>query len=102
MVRNDGEEPCLIDLGSDHLVLTVYSGQDQVWSSLDCPAGAASRELLLAPGAEDSQDVRWTGFHSIEGCPADQPRAQAGSYRLVVEAIVEDQTLSAEVPLIMN
>ncbi|QDB80339.1 hypothetical protein FHE66_13020 [Georgenia sp. 311] len=80
-VRNAGQGPCLLDAGPRALVATVVSGADQVWTSAQC-AGDATNELLLDAGAEAPVSLAWDGRRSAEGCPADQPFAGAGTYRV--------------------
>jgi hypothetical protein len=84
-VTNTGQVPCLVDVGAQ-LVLTIYSGDDLVWTSQHCAAGGA-RRILLDIGGEDVTSVRWAGTRSAEGCPADQPVAAPGSYRAVVTLV---------------
>jgi len=81
VVRNAGEGPCLLDAGPGALVATVVSGADQVWTSAHC-AGDATNELLLDAGAEAPVSLAWDGRRSAEGCPAEQPFAAPGTYRV--------------------
>ena len=83
-VRNAGTGPCLADAGPATLAATVASGSDTVWSSVHC-AGDATKELLLDTGAETVVTVAWDGRRSAEGCPAEQPFAGAGTYRVTLE-----------------
>src|SRR5699024_5656564 len=79
-LRNDGQQPCLLDAGPASLAASVRSGGDAVWSSAHC-AGDAAEELLLDAGSETSVTVAWDGRRSAEGCPGDQPQVAAGTYR---------------------
>lgn len=83
-VRNTGEGPCLLDAGPADLVASVASGPDAVWTSEHC-AEDASEERLLDAGARTVVEVSWDGRRSAAGCPADQPQAGAGSYRVLLE-----------------
>ncbi|MEE6294467.1 hypothetical protein V2J63_00805 [Georgenia sp. MJ278] len=82
-VTNEGEVPCLLDAGPAALVVTIASGEDEVWSSAHC-AGEAERPLLLDAGATHETTVRWPGTRSAAGCPGDQAVAGAGTYRVTV------------------
>ncbi|MFC7407050.1 hypothetical protein [Georgenia alba] len=79
---NDGQDPCLLDTGSASLVLTVHSGDDRVWSSADCPAGAAEHLLLLDSGDTVDEALSWGGTRSEPGCPGNQSVAGSGTYRV--------------------
>ncbi len=98
-VRNDGELPCLLDAGPGSLVASVSSGSDPVWSSAHC-AGDASKELLLDTDTETSVAVPWNGSRSAEGCPGEQDRAGAGTYRvslaLAGEPLEENRVFTLE------
>jgi len=88
-VTNTGQVPCLVDVGA-RLVLTIYSGEDMVWTSQHCASGSA-RRILLDVAGEDATSFRWTGTRSAPGCPAEQPVAAAGTYRAVVTLMNADE-----------
>lgn len=83
-VRNGGEVPCLLDAGPASLVAEVSSGSDSVWSSAHC-AGEGPEALLLDTGTATPVTVSWDGHRSAQGCPADQPQAGPGTYRVGLE-----------------
>ena len=83
-VANVGLAPCLVD-GSEvsrRVTITDASGKDRVWSSGDCAEG--ERMLLLGPGDEWAQDVRWSFVRTVEGCKGGQPAVEPGDYRATV------------------
>jgi hypothetical protein len=88
-VTNTGQVPCLVDVGAQ-LVLTIYSGEDMVWTSQHC-ASAGARRILLDVASEDVTSFRWTGTRSASGCPDGQPVAAAGTYRAVVTLMSVDE-----------
>jgi len=63
--------------------LVITSGDTRVWSSDDCNTAGSSQVATLQPGQSYSVSVTWLGRLSEKGCPADQPLAQKGSYKLV-------------------
>lgn len=81
-LQNDADVACLVDAGASSLVLTVHSGEDRVWSSGDCVAEPATRELLLDAGDSTETTIRWDGTRSAKGCTGGQGTAQPGSYRV--------------------
>jgi hypothetical protein len=81
-LTNRAEVACLLDAGAASLVLTVHSGEDRVWSSGDCVAEPAERELLLDSGDSTETAIQWDGTRSAKGCPGGQGAAQPGSYRV--------------------
>lgn len=96
-VRNAGEVPCLIDMGSKSLVVEITSGDDPVWSSRHCGAGLPEeRRLLLDVEASDTAVLAWQGGRSTEGCSGEQPKVKPGTYRLHVAVTTESGSLEQE------
>lgn len=84
-VRNTGEVPCLVDMGSGALAVEITSGDDAVWSSRHCGAGLPEeRRLLLDAGSSETAVLTWQGTRSTEGCSGEQPKTKPGTYRLHV------------------
>lgn len=83
-VTNVGDLPCTVDAGDATREVVVTSGEDRVWSTKDCATEeSASRQLLLGAGAADSVPVEWPRVRSAEGCPADLPVLEVGTYQAV-------------------
>lgn len=93
-IANTGQVPCLVDVGS-RIQLSIYSGDDLVWTSQHC-SSAGDRRILLDIGDEDTASFRWAGSRSASGCPGDQPVAKAGTYRAVVALVDADGETLAE------
>ena len=84
-VTNAGTAPCLVDAGDAHQEVVITSGDDRVWSSLDCAGeGAATRTLLLPGGESDVSQLTWTRVRSAAGCPGGLPAPGAGTYSVTV------------------
>lgn len=83
-VKNTGTAPCVFDGGAAAMGVLVFSGEDQVWSSVDCPASPEERPLLFDVGDAEDFVVTWSQVRSESGCPAEQPQVPAGAYRAVV------------------
>ena len=82
-VTNTGSTPCTRDVGAAANELQVSSGSVLVWSSDFCNPSTATDVQALVPGTPFTTSVTWPGTVIAQGCPADQPQAQAGSYRVV-------------------
>ncbi len=81
-IQNTSKSACKRDIGSKANELVISSGTTRVWSSDDCNSGGASQVVVLGPGESYSVGVTWLGRLSQKGCPADQPIAAAGTYKL--------------------
>jgi hypothetical protein len=82
-VTNTGTAACNRDVGAGANELRITSGSVLVWSSDFCNPSKATDVQALEPGKPFTTSVTWPGTIIEEGCPADQPQAQAGSYRVV-------------------
>ncbi|GIG40842.1 hypothetical protein [Cellulomonas phragmiteti] len=84
-VTNSGTEPCLVDVGDAHREVVITSGDDRVWSSLDCaPADAPARTLLLVGGQSDATQLGWARLRSAPGCGGGLPEPGDGTYSVTV------------------
>lgn len=94
-VENTGSTACTRDVGAGANEIRITSGSVLVWSSDFCNPSDASDVVALAPGEGVTTSVTWPGTITAEGCPADQPTAQAGSYRVVARnGSVESEPVS--------
>lgn len=82
-VSNTGTASCNRDVGAGANELRITSGSVLVWSSDFCNPSTVTDVQVLEPGKPFTTSVTWPGTITEEGCPATQPQAQAGSYRLV-------------------
>jgi hypothetical protein len=81
-IENTSGKACKRDVGAAQNELVITSGSTRVWSSDDCNPGGDPNVVTLEPGQSYSVSVTWLGRLSQKGCPADQPLAEAGTYKL--------------------
>ena len=86
-ITNTSEQSCSLDAGSEHLAMRVTSGNDLIWNSAHCPAGAASRMYVFGPDVTSTINVEWSGARSNESCAGGLPAPRPGTY--VVQGSVE-------------
>lgn len=79
-IAHKGGGSCLVDGADSSRVLTITSGEQTVWSSALCKAGA--RSLLMSDTQKDTQTLTWDTAASSEKCgeKAAAP-AGAGTYK---------------------
>jgi hypothetical protein len=82
-VTNTGPAACNRDVGAGANELRITSGSVLVWSSDFCNPSKAKDVQALEPGKPFTTSVTWPGTVTEEGCPANQPQAQAGGYKVV-------------------
>ena len=81
-IENTSTTACSRDIGAPQNELLITSGSARVWSSDDCNPGGAAQVVTMAPGQSYSVSVTWLGRLSQKGCPANQPIAGKGTYKL--------------------
>ncbi|KAA0935751.1 hypothetical protein [Streptomyces apricus] len=91
IARNSSDRDCKLDLGPKRAVLTITQakGDDEIWSSADCPTGAAS--ILFRVPANDKvvRTVEWNRKASAPQC-ATPPALAATPGTYLVEAKAPD------------
>ena len=81
-IENTSSTPCTRDIGASQNELLITSGTARVWSSDDCSPGGGSQVVTMAPAQSYSVAVTWLGKLSKKDCPANQPSATKGTYKL--------------------
>lgn len=97
-----GTVSCLIDGSDANRVLTITSGDDQIWRSDSCPV--ESRMLMMAQGDKDIQTMRWNTNRSGSECvdDADLPKVAAGTYMAQLSLKDHPEVVSQQVPFIVQ
>lgn len=81
-VVNTGVNPCRRDVGAGANELLVTSGSQVIWSSDACLVGKGSDSVTLKPSKPWATTASWPGKVTGRACPAEQPVAKAGTYRV--------------------
>nr|WP_206440980.1 hypothetical protein [Streptomyces scabichelini] len=87
IVTNSSATDCKLDLGPKEAVLTITQagGDDEMWSSADCPTGAASVLYRIPANDRVTRTLEWDRKASAPKCATPPARsATAGTY--LVEA----------------
>ncbi len=85
-VVNNGQAPCIKDIGRQHRELTVMTadGATLLWSSNHCLATAGSEVRVMQPKEVFNYGTRWAGSTSKPGC-GEHTRLGPGDYLLVAK-----------------
>ena len=87
IARNSSGSDCKLDLGPKNAVLTITQAEsdDEIWSSADCPTGAAT--ILFRIPADDrvTHTIQWNRKSSAPEC-ATPPAIAATAGTYLVEA----------------
>ncbi|MDX2396375.1 hypothetical protein NJL88_41145 [Streptomyces sp. DK15] len=89
-VRNTSGSTCKVGLGPKQAVLTIIqsTGAKAVWSSGDCPTGAATAFFRVPAQGETKQSLEWDRkFSAADQCQTPPPgSATPGTYMVEVKA----------------
>lgn len=87
LVRNISGSTCKFGLGPKQAVVTIFQtqGAKAVWSSADCPAGAANAFFRLPAQGEAKQSVEWDRRLSAPDQCQTPPAGNPGPDTYVVE-----------------
>ena len=91
-LTNTTAEACLLDVGSASLGAVVTSGEDTVWTSTTCPAGATGHRLLVPAGDSASTSLTWDGRRTPATCGEPGAEVGAGTYRIRLTLGEQDLT----------
>jgi hypothetical protein len=83
-VRNVSDAPCRLAVEQDARIWSVRSGEDEVWSTGDCPHPGSRSLHRLGPDEAITYRVAWDRHRSVEGCATPGAEARPGTYRLLV------------------
>ncbi|MFF3019870.1 hypothetical protein [Streptomyces sp. NPDC057939] len=90
VVRNTSGSTCKVGLGPKQAVLTIIqsNGAKAVWSSGDCPAGAADAFFRVSAQGETKQSLEWDRkFSAADQCQTPPAgTATPGTYMVEVKA----------------
>lgn len=84
---NEGDEECVINVGTAAQAFVVASGTDTWWRSTDCQKKPSDQIVKLEPGrvVESVSPLQWDRTRSsVDTCEGDRPSAQPGYYNLTV------------------
>lgn len=87
-VVNDGDDDCVMDVGTATQSFVIVSGPDTWWRSTDCQKASNEQRVTLEPGRAVTSvtPLEWDRTRSsADTCGDDRPSAGAGWYNLIVE-----------------
>ncbi|MHA7190313.1 hypothetical protein ACX80N_08495 [Arthrobacter sp. MDT2-16] len=92
VVRNTGDTACSVNVGTSQMEFLVTSGDERVFSSIDCQQASQDLEHTIEAGADERARFEWSRNRSMPGCtPADETPG-AGGYTLTTKLGVRDSS----------
>lgn len=82
VVRNEGTEPCTVNVGTSQMEFVLTRADERVFSSIDCQQSSQDLQRTIAPGGEERATFEWSRNRSVPGCTAVDDQPAAGGYSL--------------------
>lgn len=89
IARNSSGSDCKVGLGPEDAVVTITQadGDDEIWSSADCPKSAGSLTFRVPAGGSAAYTVTWDRTESAPNCATTSGgSASAGTYLVEAKA----------------
>ncbi len=86
-LRTVATEACTWATGPAHLSVKITSGDDDVWSSQQCPGRLPRSSLTVRADSTSTTSLVWNARRSSEDCPGTTPYAAPGYYHVVASSL---------------
>lgn len=83
-VTNTGDVACPVNVGTSQMEFLITSGEDRIFSSLDCQEAAEDLNREIPPGGSEEANFTWERNLSAPGCEAVEANPTPGSYTVSV------------------
>jgi hypothetical protein len=80
-------EACTWRVGAASLAVAITSGDDDVWSSQDCPKAIPSREVVVRKAVTTNVGITWRAKRSDDNCTKFTTWAMPGWYHVTAAAL---------------
>ena len=75
---------CTWELSRESFTWKITSGEDEIWTSRECPRATPTRELVVRRDTETTAELTWGGKRSDEDCSRFTEWAMPGYYHVTV------------------
>ncbi|MGZ4445407.1 MAG: hypothetical protein ACXVWZ_01165 [Nocardioides sp.] len=83
---------CTWRVSKDTLTVKVTSGQDEIWSSRECPRAITKQDVVVRKAVTSTVRVTWDAKRSDETCSRFTDWALPGYYHVVAAALAGEPT----------
>ena len=91
-LRTQESAACTWTVSPDALTLKITSGEDDIWSSRECPRAVPTRSLVVRQAVATKVGVRWNAKRSDDTCSVFTAWARPGWYHVVAAAYAGEPT----------
>lgn len=86
-LRTRTSEACTWAVSSDTLALTITSGDDEIWTSRECPRAVPTEDVVVRRAGATPVEVVWNARRSDEDCSQFTEWAMMGYYHVEAAAL---------------
>ncbi len=86
-LRTVTSEACTWRVSSNHVAVKVTSGEDDIWSTRECPGVVPVLDVVVRRDATSTLDLIWNARRSDDRCPALTEWALPGFYYVAAAAL---------------
>ena len=86
-MRTTGASACTIALGPDNLLVKITSGDDDIWTSTQCPQAVLPSQQVVRNAPPLTYRLAWSGSRSAPRCPSGTAPAEPGTYEVTAAII---------------
>lgn len=91
-LRTNFAEACTWEVSANHVTVKITSGDDDVWSTLDCPGPVPVEDVVVRRDVTSTVGLVWGAKRSDDDCSALMEWAPAGTYQVVAAALGGEPT----------
>jgi hypothetical protein len=82
VVRNQGEEACVLNVGTSQMEFLVTNADGRIFSSADCQQASQDLDRVIDPDGEERAPFEWSRTRSVAACTTVEDEVTAGTYML--------------------
>ncbi|GAB2771606.1 hypothetical protein GCM10027020_25910 [Nocardioides salsibiostraticola] len=91
-LRTNFAEACTWEVSANHVTVKITSGDDDVWSTLDCPGPVPVEDVVVRRDVTSTVGLVWGAKRSDDDCSALTDWALPGTYQVVAAAFGGEPT----------
>ncbi len=91
-LRTEIATACLWQITPESVQLRITSGEDRIWSTIECATAVPDRSLVLRRESDTIVKVKWNARRSDADCSKHTAWALPGSYHLTVSPLGGEPT----------
>ncbi|PQZ98935.1 hypothetical protein CQ017_10505 [Arthrobacter sp. MYb224] len=80
-IENTSKRECELNVGTTQQEFLITSGNDRIFSTVDCLTDGEDVQLMMKPGQKESARFSWSRQRSAPGCKSVNVQPRPGTYK---------------------